>query len=337
MLRIAAHQARVEMKLVLTYDNTRITDGAGAQLQRIYGIYAIARLLGVSYLHSPLHRVDYQGLSALEANRANPDFHHAFNHLFKIESDVVPAGELNRVKLLKISPEILCELAAATRKMSSGPILVELALPYGISDRFPNCYEVCKAISPFASADDPRRALRIAIHVRRGELLIVASDRMLPNAYYVNVARRVTHVLDALGIDYAIELHTEMPAGDFAVEPNYPGIHSRIEGPAMIGPEMCRLDEFDVLPDLIRCINEPAIETLRKLAMADILIMSRSSFSYLGGLLKRNGITMYHPFWHRAPSFWIPVRPDGQFSLSRFRKAVEGLGGGQTSEVHETV
>jgi hypothetical protein len=53
-------------KLVFTYDNTAKTDGVGAQLQRIYGIYSISRLLGASYLHSPLDYLDYQGLSALE-------------------------------------------------------------------------------------------------------------------------------------------------------------------------------------------------------------------------------------------------------------------------------
>src|ERR1700722_2066227 len=37
----------LDKKFVLTYDNTRFTDGVGAQLQRIYGIYSISRLLGV--------------------------------------------------------------------------------------------------------------------------------------------------------------------------------------------------------------------------------------------------------------------------------------------------
>ena len=78
----------IAAKLVLTYSNTALTDGVGAQLHRIYGIYAISRLLGVPYLHSPLARVGYQGLAALEANAADPAFHHEFNDLFHIRSDV---------------------------------------------------------------------------------------------------------------------------------------------------------------------------------------------------------------------------------------------------------
>ena len=66
-----------------------MTDGVGAQLHRIYGIYAISRLLGVPYLHSPLARVGYQGLSALQANLADPALIIKFNNLFHITSDVL--------------------------------------------------------------------------------------------------------------------------------------------------------------------------------------------------------------------------------------------------------
>ena len=126
-------------KLVLTYDNIKHTDGAGAQLQRIYGIYSISRLLGASYLHTPLSRVDYQGLSALEANVANPDFHHDFNNLFQIKSDVMPTDDFHRIKLPNISMEIVRELVAIFDANQTGgrPILVQLSVPYGIADRFP--------------------------------------------------------------------------------------------------------------------------------------------------------------------------------------------------------
>jgi hypothetical protein len=195
-----------------------MTDGAGAQLQRIYGIYSISRLLGASYLHSLLGRV-----------------------------------------------------------------------------------------------------------VRRGELFVLDSDRMLPNVYYMNVAQNVAHALKALKIDYQLELHTEVPKKEFIVQPDHHGISNRISAATTVNPEMCRIDEFSVLPNLIRCINEPALDCLRKLATADILVMSRSSFSYLGGILNRNGIILYYPFWHRAPSSWMTVGPKGQFDQLKFRKAVKNL------------
>ncbi len=312
-------------KLILTYNNKKSTDGAGAQLQRIYGIYSISRLLGVSYLHSPLNRVDYQGLSALEENVAEPDFHHQFNSLFQIKSDVMPTGDVHKIKIHDISMDTFHQLVAMlTEGETDGrPILAQLVMPYGISDHRPDCYEVCKQISPFASSDREGRPLRVAIHVRRGELLVLDSDRLLPNAFYINVALNIAHVLEGLKIDYRIELHTEVPRKEFTVHRNHPGINNRISAPTLLSPETCRLDEFRVLPNLVHCVNEPAVDCLSKLATADILVMSKSSFSYIAGILNRKGIILYYPFWHPPLSSWMTVAPDGQFDQSKLMTAAK--------------
>lgn len=311
-------------KLALTYDNARMTDGAGAQLHRIYGLYSVSRLLGAVYRHSPLLRVDYQGLSALERNAADPDFHCALNDLFQIGSDAVPAGDWHDIRLYDLSLDIIDELVAMVDGGATGgrPILARLTLPHGIADRIPDCYEVCKEISPFASSPREGRAWRVAIHVRRGELFAVDSDRMLANRYYIAVAQNIARVLGPLGIDYRMELHTEIPSREFVVEPDHHGIANRIGGPKLVSPDMCRLDEFGVLPNLACYVNEAAIDCLRRLATADILVMSRSSFSYLAAILNRKGVILYHPFWHAAPSSWVTVGADGHFDPSDFRRAV---------------
>jgi hypothetical protein len=316
--------ADLHEKLVLTYDNNAMSDGVGAQLQRIYGIYSISRLLGASYLHSPLSRVSYQGLSALEENAANPGFHHEFNDLFQIKSDVLPTDHFHTVKLSVISMELVDELVDLfdRRETHGRPSLVQLLLPYGIADRFPDCYEVCKEISPFASSGGGE-VLRIALHVRRGEQLVLDSDRMLPNSYYITVARNVVQVLESQGIDYQIELYTEVPNKEFVVRPNHPGIDHRITGTRVVGPEMLRLSEFDVLPSLVPCTNGKAIDCIGKLATADILVMSRSSFSYVAGILNRNGVVLYHPFWHSPLSSWITVDQVGRFDQQRLGRAVK--------------
>jgi hypothetical protein len=315
---------RLGDKLVLTYDNTALTDGVGAQLQRIYGIWAISRLLGVPYLHSPIACVDYQGLTALEANASDPTFHLEFNELFDIESDPLPTDEFHTINLRTIHPgqfrllEFLVDSGATRGK----PGLVRLVMPYGIADRFPDCYEPCKEISPFAPTERKGRVLRVAVHVRRGEQTVLKSDRLLPNAYYIEVATNVARVLDALKLCYRIELWTEVPTEEFTVYGDHHGIFDRAAGPVLVTPEMYRLDDFDVVPNLVRCINGKTIDCLRSLATADILIMSKSSFSYVAAVLNRNGIVLYHPFWHPAPSSWTTVQPDGQFDRSALIQAL---------------
>ena len=318
----------VHPHLVLTYDNTR-TDGVGAQLHRIYGIYAISRLLGASYLHSPLAGVGYQGLAALEEDASDPGFHHEFNELFEIKSDAPLAEDFHTVFLPSISIAVFQQLAAMfhTHRTGGRPTLVRIVMPFGVADRYPDCYEVCKEISPFPPVAPVRegRTVRVAVHVRRGELFVVDSDRMLPNGYYIAVAQRIARALEAEGCTYQIELYTEVPSSEFVVEPERHGISSRITAPVVLGPEMCRLEEFSVLPNLVHRVNGRAIECIHGMATADILVMSRSSLSYLGAILNRAGIVLYHPFWHRAPSSWMTVGPDGQFDEARFRQAVSAL------------
>jgi hypothetical protein len=311
-------------KLVLTYNNTGLTDGVGAQLHRIYGIWAISRRFDLPYLHSPITRVDYQGLGALEANASDPTYHSEFNDVFHIDSDPVPHEDFFTINLGNIYPgQIRLFPILVDRGRTLGkPALVRVNFPHGIGDRFPDCYEACKEISPFESSDRDGRMLRVAVHVRRGDLMFVDSNRLLPNEYFINVAGGVARVLDALKIEYQLELWTEVPTGDVTVYPDNHGVIGRITDSVLITPDMYRLDDFDVLPNLVRCVNGKTIDCLRQLATADILIMSRSSFSYVAAVLNRNGIVMYHPFWHQPLSSWMTVQPDGSFDWSALRQAV---------------
>src|SRR5262249_4509602 len=158
----------------------------------------------------PLRRIDNQGFTALERNVTDPEYHQQFNDLFRIDSDVLPTADLHTIELPYMSMETVDQVVAMFDAGETGgrPILARLQIPYGIADRFPDCYEACKAVSPFAASPRKGRALRVALHVRRGELLVVESHRMLPNAYYVSVAQNVSRTLETLGVDYQLELHT---------------------------------------------------------------------------------------------------------------------------------
>src|SRR5579871_1565318 len=74
--------------IALTYANDQEKDGAGAQLQRIYGIYAISRFFKVPYVHSPLRTIGYHGLAALENNARYSDLESRYNRIFEIPSDI---------------------------------------------------------------------------------------------------------------------------------------------------------------------------------------------------------------------------------------------------------
>jgi hypothetical protein len=294
--------------LAVTYASDRLQDGAGAQLQRIYGIYALSRALGVPYVHSPLAHLGYHGLLALQNNAPSSDLLAECNRVFHIPSDI----ELPEAMVIHEMRDADAGAIEALRHAASDDArfdLVRIGMPYPVTDRDPETYRCVKAISPFPYHRSD--VFRLAIHVRRGEQFALDSHRMLPNEYYVSCALRLTEALRKLDIPFVCELYTEVATKTFEVTPQHHGICGRMSGNMTYDPGMSHLEDFDVIPSLESYINIHPIETLRRMATADALIMSRSSFSYVAAILSENCIVIYYPFWHSAMNEWLISGADG--------------------------
>jgi hypothetical protein len=305
--------------IALTYANDKMMDGAGAQLQRIYGIYSVSRYLGLPYIHSPLIKIGYQGLSALEENHRSLEIESRYNRIFDIRSDITLPESYITHEMYGVDHELIEELKNKIKHTDEFHLL-RIVVPYAIADNVPDIYNVVKWIVPFEPTKS--RVFRVAIHVRRGELFVVDSDRMLPNSYYLSTAMAVTESLQEVGIQFVCELYTEVPSKPFLVTPGHHGIENRISEGVMVDPKMNAIEEFDVIPNLSKLHNIDPIETLRGMATADLLIMSRSSFSYVGAILNPNGAVIYHPFWHSPMKEWLIL---GEDRMAFKRKLVESL------------
>jgi hypothetical protein len=134
---------------------------------------------------------------------------------------------------------------------------------------------------------------------------------MLPNSYYVSCALKFQAILQKLDIPFVCELYSEVASKKFEVTPESHGIYGRISENITFDPGMNHLEDFDAIPNLERFVNIEPIETLRRMATADALILSRSSFSYVAAILSTNGIVVYYPFWHFAMKDWLVSNDDG--------------------------
>jgi hypothetical protein len=287
--------------LAVTYANDKKTDGPGSQLQRIYGIYAISKFLKVRYIHSPLFKVDYYNFETLEAKTAPQEMLSKYNQIFTIPSNVslpdnyivkeIGNPDLNTLYTLKRE-------AIKTKTFT----LVKIKFPYKITDSYPETYQVIKKVSPFIAQKS--LPLRVAMHMRRGELFLVAPERLLPNHYYISVAKKVCKSLENLNLPYQFEIYTEV---------------------ALKNPEANKLEEFQFIPNLEIFINSHPIEPLRKMATADVLIISHSSYSYLASLLNIKGTIIYHNFWHKPLNNWIIANDSGDFSEQKLREHLKNL------------
>ena len=295
----------------ITYHNEALVDGAGSQLYRIYGIYALTRLYHVSYYHSPIQRIGYQGVLLLEKNEENLELTQRYNETFHIPSDVEVPADAKVIDLCFIEKENLAELIEEARSDPSKFFLVKIAFANNILDKKPSALAYARAISPFKKKPSP--LFRIAIHVRWGDLPIGFSQRLLPNRYYIMVAQKIMETLERAEIPYVCELHTELPSKSFTVTPNHYGVEGRLKEPMLLDPEQYKIEDFNAIANLKKWINHDPIETLEKLATADIVVMSISSFSFLAAMLNETGTAVYFPFFHSPMPGWLQHFPSFLF------------------------
>ncbi len=303
--------------IALTYANDVLCDGAGSQLHRIYGIYALSRAYHIFYVHSPIQKIGYQGIAALEKNEDNLELVDQYNKKFHLDSDIkVPLDAIVTTKFDIEEKDLLEEIEKAAQNPASF-FLLRIGSPMRVADARPSVFDHVRHFSPFKKICSS--TFRIAIHVRWGDLVVGHEERLLPNQYYIDAAMQAVQVLNKLNIAFVCELHTEMPRKPFFVTPDHHGVKNRIEKfrlkkATLITPQQYGVSDFEVIPHLQQHINKDPIQTLEALATADFFIMSKSSFSYLAALFNQEGKILYAPFWHSRMSAWLQYFPPFLFA-----------------------
>lgn len=294
--------------LILTRLNG-YNDGFGSQYQRILGIYSICKKYNILYYHNPLEDIWYQGLNALKDNKSSTNIVHKINNKIKIKSDInidtIDNLIIKKIKLFnenysktyfKLSD--LLQIKINSEKNNEN-ILLYLDNPFIITDIIPNIYKCC--IDLYKPNIQKNKIFTIGVHVRRGELFILDSHRMLDNSYYINLIIKLIDLCNKENIDYVVELYTEITNKKIMVSPKHPGILNRINTEIEIDPLNNKIEEFDVIPNLVKYYNEDILDTFDRMVNCEILITSKSSYSTCASYIK-NGISIYSKFWHNMSS-----------------------------------
>lgn len=300
-------------ELAVTYDQHGASDGVGAQVQRIYGLYALARALGIKYVHTPLERVEYQGFMPLLTRRSDPNFVERYNAFFVLPSDDFDLAGCERIKIHNLNQDTV-ERYRAQAAASGRSILLQTLLPFAYTDVYPAAYHTLREVSPYR-AHRPSGPIRVCIHLRRGDNLPDSRRRWLPNNYYLRVCEQILAALQQQGAPYTLQLHSEMPTRRYVLYPHSPGLYFEPERPVTIDPADYALEDFDALPDLKLVFNAEPLDALRDFATADVLILSASSFGYLGGMLNPHGVVVFAPFtWNAALPDWLVADRQGNLN-----------------------
>lgn len=93
-----------------------------------------------------------------------------------------------------------------------------------------------------------------------------------------------------------------------------------------IDPADYALEDFEALPNLELVFNAEPLDAMRDFGTADVLILSASSFGYLGGMLNPHGVVVFAPFtWNAALPDWLVADPQGNLNLDAVAAKIAGM------------
>jgi hypothetical protein len=281
--------AAVRLSKGLLPQGVRITcsgrsDGLGMQaMARISGIN-FAKAFGATYVDSPFMRLDHAPTEQHEWRDAWENRLNLGKGEERLDGDDVVVDY--RDYLLK-------------RRAINEKIVLRFQQCYWLHRHYPDSLE---AISESLRtkfglpADQERDHIVVAVHVRRGDVGISKNAlRFTPNDTIVRTIEYLRDILEDMGVKAIFQVHSQGPASDFAEL-------------SRIGCELY--------------LDTDAIWTMEKLVASDILIMSKSSFSYVAALINR-GVKIYERTFNPPLSSWIVRQSDGSFDRARARDRIK--------------
>ena len=307
-------------KLILAYDNSTKPDGVGAQIQRVLAIRSLTHSLGLGYLHTGIDSVAVHPLDPYQSQAELDEFLKELNFVFVIEPTV--SLDSSTVKESKVRSLTFTILLANVIKsfLQKQTILLRCLEPYAVSDHDPRIYI---GIRDFLPNFEPinHDVFTLGIHYRRGVggMSVQKGEsisRELNPIYFTEIANKI--LKDRLPATTKILLYTDAPKNDLEFLPppgqtdlwrNSPRFENGVMSVLGADPEIL-FSALDTAPKVIQGGNP--LQAIRELAGLDVLIMSRSSFSYIAAILNTRG-RIYVPksFWHTPMIGWEVVSEGG--------------------------
>lgn len=145
-----------------------------------------------------------------------------------------------------------------------------------------------------------KNCLNIAVHIRRGDITLGQetkepglTKRWLTTKYYAELIREIVQLIPA-DIEYKIYLFSQGKEEDFP--------------------------ELDEISNLLYCLDMPAKDSFLHMVKADVLLTSKSSFSYKPALLSDGLKLCPAHFWHEYPNREDFIAVDEENGLNENQK-----------------
>jgi hypothetical protein len=245
-------------------------DGMCAQYQRVIGIIALAESYGYKYVHTPIKQMEH----------VSPDEIIEIENFLQINSyykkeEFITFDYVHYISNMEIESAIL----HFKSQPNTTNILLMINNPLTILDANTQLYnKVMPMLRNIKQSRDliyfKKDVINIAIHIRRGDVnKSQYPDRYLSTSYFKTI---IDKLLD------------QTPTANVCIFTE-------------ITPE--NREEFNIFTNIKIISGGDILTTFEHLSNADILITSKSSFSYVAALYNENTV-LYTNFWHNPLPHW---------------------------------
>lgn len=262
-------------------------DGPGSQILATMSNICFADFTGVQYVHTPFQRMSHApaGMTDEECGR-RWERHLQLGEGYPSAESIQPAKRM------------VAHGAAGIRYRSGTLNVVDNC--HAFTDRYPSVWGPAldgikrNRWAPPAPRDG--RPIVVAAHARRGDVPASETLRYTSDAYLASTLGGVAQVLSDYGLHATLHVYSEGREEDFA-----------------------GLRELEVTLHL----DGDQIGDWEALRAADVLIVSRSAYSYSAALLS-DGIILCPRFWHEPLPGWVRVGRDGAYSAENLKGKLLG-------------
>jgi hypothetical protein len=248
--------------------NINKLDGGGSQVHQTLAVRAFCRALDIPYAH--------RAFSAMEHARG-PDEVERWEQLFGLGQDSPRADDL---------PMPLVSLPRFVRNpwLWRRPCVLTGVEVHPFIAANPGAYDSVRvdARRNYRGVPPPREddgTLAVAVHVRRGDA-VGKANRFTPDAVVVRWIAAVQEAASRLGWSTTVTVFSQGAAGMFSA---YVDTGARLS------------------------LDGDPLDAINRMVHADVLIMARSSFSYVAGLLNTHGVVLCEPHKHPPMRDWEVV------------------------------
>jgi hypothetical protein len=264
--------------------------GIGHQMANWIAGYWFAQQFGLKFAHSPFSKVNWEFFLGFGVGEKKTDYLLANGHkkvrlpLFdelkesevELQQQIIASYSNKKVVFVAEQDQFYCD-------------------QFGVIEAIVEKFHTAPARKEDQLIFDTE-SFNIAVHVRRGDIVVGQENknenllmRWQGNDYFVKVLANVLISLETTK-PIAIYLFSQGAAKDFS--------------------------EFEQFPNLNFCLQMNAQDSFLHMVSADLLITSKSSFSYKPALLNKNIKVCPKDFWHGYPKTkdWIMANEDGNLN-----------------------